>query len=77
MVVSLERRADNPSMVFLGVVLLVIGGAFFLGSSALQLAGFDPGRGIAPKYVWREFRRFGRGALELGLIALCLAIVLH
>jgi hypothetical protein len=77
MVVSAAPQADNRCMVFLGVVLLIIGGAFVLGSSALQLAGFDPGRGIAPKYVWREFRRFGRGALELGLIALCLAIVLH
>jgi hypothetical protein len=48
-----------------------------IGSSALQLAGFDPHRGVAPKYVWREFRRFGRGFLELGLIALCLAIVMH
>jgi len=77
MVVSVLPRTDNRDMTFLGVVLLVIGGAFVLGSSALQLAGFDPGRAVAPKYVWREFRRFGRGAVELGLIALCLAIVLH
>ena len=77
MVVSMPPRADNRRMTFLGVVLLVIGSAFVIGSSALQLAGFDPGRAIAPKYVWREFRRFGRGFVELGLIALCLAIVLH
>ena len=77
MVVSRGLTADNRRMTLLGVVLLVIGGAFVIGSSALQLAGFDPGRSIAPKYVWREFRRFGRGALELGLIALCLAVVLH
>ena len=77
MVVSLPRRADTGPMTFLGVMLVVIGGAFVLGSSALQLAGFDPRRGVAPKYVWREFRRFGRGAVELGLIAICLAIVLH
>ena len=77
MVVSRRRETDNRSMIFLGVMLLVVGGAFVLGSTALQLAGFDPRRGVAPKYVWREFRRFGRGALELGLITLCLAVVLH
>ena len=64
-------------MNLLGVVLVIVGGAFVLGSAAMQWAGIDPGRGVAPKYVWREFRRFGRGAVELGLIALCLAVVLH
>ena len=64
-------------MTLLGVLFLVVGGAFLIGSSAMQVAGVDPGRAVAPKYVWREFRRFGRGAIELGLIALCLAIVLH
>jgi len=77
MVDSSKSRADNECMTLLGVILLVVGGAFVLGSSALQVAGFDPHRGVAPKYVWREFRRFGRGVVELGLIALCLALVLH
>ena len=77
MVVLHEPRADNRCMTLLGVLLLIVGGAFVIGSSALQIAGFDPHRGVAPKYVWREFRRFGRGFVELGLIALCLAIVLH
>ena len=77
MVVSHEPRADNQRMTLLGVLLLIVGGAFVIGSSALQLAGFDPHRGVAPKYVWREFRCFGRGFVELGLIALCLAIVIH
>jgi hypothetical protein len=62
---------------FLGILLLVVGVAFVVGSSTMQWLGIDPGRTIAPKYVWREFRRFGRGAAELGLIALCLGIVLH
>jgi hypothetical protein len=61
----------------LGIGLLVVGLAFLAGSSAMQWLGIDPGRAIAPKYVWREFRRFGRGVVELGLIALCLALVLH
>jgi hypothetical protein len=77
MVVSVGPPADNRLMTLLGVLFLVVGGAFLIGSSAMQVAGFDPGRAVAPKYVWREFRRFGRGAIELGLIALCLAIVLH
>jgi hypothetical protein len=62
---------------FLGILLLVVGVAFVVGSSAMQWLGIDTGRGIAPKYVWREFRRFGRGTIELGCIALCLTIVLH
>jgi hypothetical protein len=69
--------ADNRRMILLGVLFLIVGGAFVFGSTAMQLLGIDPGRGIAPKYVWREFRRFGRGAMEIGLIALCLAIVMH
>jgi hypothetical protein len=77
MVVSLRPGADNHRMNLLGVLLLVVGGAFVVGSAAMQIAGVDPGRAIAPKYVWREFRRLGRGAIELGLIALCLAAVLH
>ena len=64
-------------MTFLGILLLVVGVAFVVGSTAMQWLGIDPGRAVAPKYVYREFRRFGRGAAELGVIALCLAIVLH
>ena len=64
-------------MSILGIGLLVVGLAFLVGSTTMQWLGIDPGRTIAPKYVWREFRRFGRGITELGLIALCLALVLH
>jgi hypothetical protein len=64
-------------MNLLGIIFLVVGAAFVVGSTTMQWLGIDTGRGIAPKYVYREFRRFGRGAVELGLIALCLAIVLH
>jgi hypothetical protein len=60
-----------------GIGLLVVGVAFVIGSSAMQWLDIDTGRAVAPKYVWREFRRFGRGTIELGFIALCLAVVLH
>jgi hypothetical protein len=59
------------------VVLLLVGLAFLTGSVAMQWMGVDLGTKRAPKYVWGEFRRFGRGTIELGLIALCLAVVLH
>jgi hypothetical protein len=61
----------------LGIGLVVVGVAFLVGSSTMQWLGIDTGRAVAPKYVWREFRRFGRGTIELGFIALCLAVVLH
>ena len=64
-------------MTLLGIIFLVVGAAFVVGSTAMQLLGIDTGRGIAPKYVYREFRRFGRGAVELGLIALCLTVLMH
>jgi hypothetical protein len=59
------------------VVLLIVGVAFLAGSAAMQWIGFDPGTRQAPKYVWGEFRRFGRGTIGLGLIALCLTVVFH
>jgi len=59
------------------VVLLLVGVAFLAGSVTMQWIGIDLGTKRAPKYVWGEFRRFGRGTIELGLIALCLAIVFH
>ena len=73
----MAAAVDTQGMTFLGIVLFLIGLAFLVGSSAMQWIGVDVGRPIAPKYVWREFRRFGRGAMELGVIALCLAVVLH
>jgi hypothetical protein len=59
------------------VVLLLVGVAFCAGSSAMQWIGIDLRTEQAPKYVWSEFRRLGRGTIELGLIALCLAAVIH
>jgi hypothetical protein len=64
-------------LIVLALVLVVVGVAFLIGSFAMQLAGINVGNAQAPKYVWREFRRFGRGSIELGLIALCLTVVLH
>ena len=64
-------------MISVAVVLLAVGLAFFAGSTAMQWIGIDPGTQKAPKYVWGEFRRFGRGTIELGLIALCLTVVFH
>ena len=64
-------------MIPVSVVLLVVGIAFFAGSAAMQWIGIDLHTKRAPKYVWGEFRRFGRGTIELGLIALCLAAVVH
>ena len=64
-------------MIPVSVVLLLVGVAFVAGSVAMQWIGFDLGTKRAPKYVWGEFRRFGRGTIELGLIALCLAVVFH
>ena len=64
-------------MSILGIGLLVVGLAFLVGSTTMQWLGIDAGRTIAPKYVWREFRRFGRGITELGLMARSYALVLH
>ena len=64
-------------MIPISVVLLLVGTAFLAGSATMEWIGIDLRTKQASKYVWGEFRRFGRGTIELGLIALCLAIVFH
>ena len=64
-------------MIPVSVVLLLVGVAFLAGSLAMQWIGIDLRTKQAPKYVLGEFRRFGRGTIELGLIALCLAVMVH
>ena len=69
--------AKEANVIPVAVVLLAVGAAFLGGASAMQWFGIDLATKRSSRYVWSEFRRFGRGTIELGLMALCLAVVFH